>query len=354
MKLLILCLLISFNSYAEQKEEVPIDKDLKFSILSFISNISDVEDNKLDNNKFQIRRAYLDFRKSVTSYMDFRLTYDTYEDDDGNEQRIKYLYALFKVPGFGMVDKLRFKVGIIHNPWLEYQSQFYQYRLQGHLFAEKSGLFDSADFGITMYGDLNEPGDGPKIADYTIGVYNGTGYKGFPINPDRAFQTRIGIMPLWRAIPEWKVGLYYLNGKSNIDDIEKKPKWETKSVYSAYEHKYFTLTGEYVFGTGNQFGSLLNENQKPLDFEGYSVFLELKPINDFSVIARYDNFQTVDKSLGAYDERFIGGIAYFINKSNIVLLDYEHEFENELTDDPVHRLKATLQIQFRDIIKSSL
>jgi hypothetical protein len=350
MKLFLLFVFCNILLFAENKDSVEFNDDLKLSVLSFISHTSDINDGKFENDKFKIRRAYLDLRKSITSYMDFRLTYDTYEDDDGNEQRIKYLYALFHIPDYGVLDNTRVKTGIIHNPWLEYQSDYYKYRMQGHLFLEKVGIFDSADFGVTLYGDVKESKTGPKIMDYAVGVYNGTGYKGFPVNPDRALQGKIGIMPLWRVLPEWKFGAYYLHGRSNLENIEIKPKWETKSFYSVYEHQYFTISGEYVFGTGNQFGSLLNEEQEAIDFDGYSLFLEMKPTNKISVIGRFDSFHTVEDIPDICHQRVIAGIAYFINNNNIVLLDYEHELDETDLADPAHILKATIQISFRDII----
>lgn len=350
MKFLLFFIFSSFWSFAMPEDTVKFEDDLKLSILSFISHTSEINDGNLENDKFKIRRAYLDLRKSILSYMDFRLTYDTYEDDDGNEQRIKYLYALFHIPDYGILDNTRVKTGIIHNPWLEYQSDFYKYRMQGHLFLEKVGIFDSADFGITLYGDVKESKTGPKMLDYAVGVYNGTGYKGFPVNPDRALQGRIGVMPLWRNLPEWKIGAYYLHGRSNLENIEVKPKWETKSLYSVYEHRYFTVSGEYVFGTGNQFGSLLNEEKEAIDFDGYSVFLEIKPTERISLIGRFDNFQTVEDIPDVCHQRFIAGIAYFINNNNIILLDYEHQLDEIESNEFPHKLKATMQIAFRDLI----
>lgn len=326
-------------------------KNLLIGMKSYISYESEIKNNSLENDFFSVRRAYFTVKKEINNYLDTRMTIDTYEDDDGQEFRIKYLYTNFKLPDISMFDNTNVRVGIIHTPWLDLQTDFYKYRMQGHLYLEKAGIFDSADFGITLFGDLKEGSgeDRKRFGSYTIGMYNGSGYKKFTLNPHKVFQMTMSFYPLWNITQNWNISYLFIRGEGNIGDPQVAPDFLTNSFYSAYGNGIVTFSAEYVFGKGNQEGSLITEDNA-VKYDGFSLFGEYKPFDRFAIIGRFDHLNTHEQIEYQPENRIIAGAAWYFNPSNFILLDYETAFHNGFDNTFSEMLKLTLQTKFDHLI----
>ena len=71
-------------------------------------------------------------------------------------------------------------------------------------------------------------------------------------------------------------------------------------------------------------------------------------INRFSVIGRYDHFDPNTKVSDNENDRYIAGLAYYLDKphKNMFLLDYDTvKYKHHGLDDD-HRVQLTLQVAF--------
>ncbi len=336
-------------------------KDIKFGLLWYLSymdgqgaDVGGDEGDGIERNKFAIKRGYFRFTKTLMPWFDAHMTFDvTQVKDDGSLDgsvavRIKYAYAKFKLPDFAFLTKPFIEAGIVHMPWLDYEEHVNFYRCQDTMFIERNKTFNSADFGLTFVtllgGEMDKeyqekvnkyyPGRYGSIA---FGVYNGGGYHASEKNENKVFEGRLTVRPLPDIIPGLQLSYFGITGKGNK---EEEPDYTVNLGFISFEHQYVTLTGQYYWGTGNYKGD--NEN----DRDGYSIFAELKPMKQFSVIGRYDSFDPNDDVDDDEKTRYIFGVAYHLDKphKNMIVLDYDTvKYEDNRKEDD-KRVQLTLQV----------
>jgi hypothetical protein len=172
----------------------------------------------------------------------------------------------------------------------------------------------------------------------SVGLYNGAGYHASEKNQNKPIEARLTVRPLPDIIPGLQLSYFGLWGKGNKDTNE--PDWTVNNGMVSFEHEYVALTGQYYTGTGNQKGD------DEFDKDGYSIFAEVKPLDKFSIIGRYDQFDPNDDADDDENTRYIIGAAYHIDKrhKNMVILDYDTvDYEQkDKTDDK--RIQLTLQV----------
>jgi hypothetical protein len=369
---LMLLISSSIASAAEEKavEQKDIDavvkalKGFKFGLLWYLS-YQNGETGDLDDgtgfSQFTIKRGYFRVTKELLPWFDAHMTFDvtTIKDpedvgDPANNYdgsiavRIKYAYGKFKLPDFAFFTKPFIEVGVVHMPWLDYEEHVNFYRCQDTMFMERNGLFNSADLGVTfvsLFGgempqeyqnkvNSNYPG---RYGSMSVGLYNGAGYHSSEKNQNKPIETRLTVRPLPDIIPGLQFSYFGIWGKGNKDT---DPDWTVNNGMVSFEHEYVTLTGQYYTGTGNQAGG------DEFDKDGYSIFAEVKPLDKFSIIGRYDKFDPNNDADDDENTRYIIGAAYHIDKlhKNMILLDYDTvDFEQKgKTDDK--RIQLTLQV----------
>ena len=337
-------------------------KDIKFNLLWYLSYMSgegaDVGGNNGDGvnrNKFSVKRGYFRFTKGLMPWMDAHMTFDVSQvSDDGSSLdgsvavRIKYAYAKFKLPDVAIFTKPFMEVGIVHMPWLDFEEHINYYRLQDTMFVERNKTFNSADFGVTVVsllgGEIDKeyqkkvndkyPG---RYGSMAFGVYNGGGYHASEKNENKVLEGRLTIRPLPDIVPGLQFSYFGLTGKGNKDT---DPDWTTNLGFASFEHEYVVLTGQYYWGKGNQGGS--DENDK----DGYSIFTEIKPMNKFSIIGRYDKFDPNTDVDDDDNTRYIIGAAYHLDKlhKNMIVLDYDSVSYEDSSKEDDKRIQLTLQV----------
>ena len=374
----ILCCLMllissSIASAAEEKavEQKDIDKvvkalkGFKFGLLWYLS-YQNGETGDLDDgtgySQFTIKRGYFRVTKEILPWFDAHMTFDvtTIKDpedvgDPANNYdgsiavRIKYAYGKIKLPDFAFFTKPFVEVGVVHMPWLDFEEHINMYRAQDTMFMERNGLFNSADLGVTFTSLLG--GEMPKeyqdkVSSYypgrygsmSVGLYNGAGYHASEKNQNKPIEARLTVRPLPDIIPGLQLSYFGLWGKGNKDTDE--PDWTVNNGMVSFEHEYVALAGQYYEGKGNQKGD------DEFDKDGYSIFAEVKPLDKFSIIGRYDRFDPNDDVDDDENTRYIIGAAYHIDKrhKNMVILDYDTvDYEQkDKTDDK--RIQLTLQV----------
>jgi hypothetical protein len=336
-------------------------KDIKFGLLWYLSymdgqgaDVGGSEGDGVERNKFAIKRGYFRFTKTLMPWFDAHMTFDvTQVSDDGNLDgsvavRIKYAYGKFKIPDIAFLTKPFVEAGIVHMPWLDYEEHVNFYRCQDTMFIERNKTFNSADFGLTFvsllggemdkeYQDKGNKYYPGRYGSMAFGVYNGGGYHASEENENKVFEGRLTVRPLPDIIPGLQFSYFGITGKGNK---EEEPDYTVNLGFASFEHQYVTVTGQYYWGTGNYKGD--NEN----DRDGYSIFAEVKPMKQLSVIGRYDSFDPNDDADDDEKTRYILGVAYHLDKphKNMVVLDYDTvQYEDDTKEDD-KRVQLTLQV----------
>jgi hypothetical protein len=312
-------------------------------------------DISADEDYFNLKRGYFTVKTDLSPAISVRYTQDITIDQEGSdagnvEIRMKYLYMKLKPFKSGFFKDMYAEIGLVHRPWLDFEQKINDYRVQGTMFLERMGIFNSADFGITVDGLIGGKMDQEtqkrlgshypgKYGSYSFGIYNGAGYHDNEKNHNKVFENRISVRPFPEFFPGLQVSYSGAYGKANIES--RLSDFRMHLIYLSLEDRLYTFTGQYYSGLGDSYGSLYNENI-PYKNEGYSVFGEVCiPRTPFSLLSRYDYFQS-RRSEPYKRTGFYFGTAYrFLN--NKLLLSYSRQFYPEGNRDV---FETVLEIAF--------
>ena len=347
------------NLYAGGAESSDLPKGLQgisFEGVYYLKYQAGQSGNGTNNyNQFMVKRGYLTMKKKVNDFISSRITLDTHQESDGDmEVRIKYIYADFKFPEFSFITKPHAEFGIVHRPWLDFEEHINYYRMLDTMFMERSGLFNSADFGFTFAGyfageldknyqkTVNKKYPG-RYGSFAIGIYNGGGYHAEENNQNKTIEARVTVRPVPDSVPGLQISELVMTGKGNgsgtLNDIDD---WMTMGTMLSFEQQMFILTGTVVTGYGNKSASMSDQD----DYMGFSFFGEGKLTENWRVIGRFDSFDPdTDADNDAYT-RTIVGAGYDFGHHNILILDYEIKSFEASGIDPDTRMQLTMQIHF--------
>ncbi|MEW6440159.1 MAG: hypothetical protein AB1640_04415 [bacterium] len=361
-----------------KKEVIPKAlQGLSIGTLSYIDFSAGSEKDGDEYNRFRLTRGYINVKKQLTPWLAFRVTPDVTQDDTGDwKLRLKYLYAQLMPPDVVFATDMNAEIGMGHMPWLDFEEHINPYRVQGTMFIERAGIFNSADLGVSLMGNLGgQLGKeyqesvskyyAGRYGSWHVGVYNGPGYHAKENNGNKVPEYRLTVRPLPDWVPGLQVTYFGLYGQGNTAVDGDYPEYLVHLGMLSYQNEWLTCTGQYARTKGNQRGSFVDAQGQALRTEGYSLFLEGKlPIMDkqFSLFGRYDHFDpdTKDRVTSgddAYDIA-LGGLGWEFYHHCMAILAYEHIWfeknsagvaavpaaDGNLDDD--HRVQVALQIEF--------
>ncbi|MXV38496.1 hypothetical protein GO491_07380 [Flavobacteriaceae bacterium Ap0902] len=306
-----------------------------------------------------LKRSYFTLEKDLNATFSVRytqdITIDTEGDDAGNvETRLKYLYVRAKPKvNIDWLTGLWIEGGMVHRPWLDYEQKVNTYRAQDNMAIERNKIFNSADFGLTVGGNIGPKMDREflkttngamkgKYLTYVLGIYNGGGYSGAEKNNNKVIAGRFSVRPLPAIIPELQFSGYFNVGKGNT---EYNPDFNQWLGMAAYTGRNLTLTAQYHDGTGDYKGRYVeaDDPSKALDNHGYSIFGEYKIGNTpWAIWGRHDSF-TLENGIDDDITRNIGGISYRYNRNIRLIANTEH---TKQLDDKTEIYELTLEIVF--------
>ncbi len=302
-----------------------------------------------NNDAFKLKRGYLTFKKQFSDVYSARytqdITIDNEGDDAGNvELRFKYCYLKTRIPSFAFFSHSYIEAGLVHRPWIDFEEHINKYRVQSKMFLEKTGIINSADFGLTFISMLggridreyqrsvNEAFPG-KYGSVAIGVYNGGGYHALEINNNKTIEGRLTLRPFPENLPGLQTSYSMAYGKGNDTLISD---FQVNLFFLSYETRFAVLTAQYYFGKGNKCGN--NE----LRNDGYSFFGEfLIPKTDFTLFSRYDHFHTEEEPSC---NNIIAGVAYYFYRDNKILFDFDRISRENGGTDRIYEI--ALEIRF--------
>ena len=329
-------LFLSFNIFAAEKTELSSKAiKLKFNGVSYLGYemlMPEAED-AVNTGKFTIRRNYVQvkayFKDDPKSY--FRTTLDifgnTKDNDSGHkdigsfEARLKYAYVYLHevLPNTGV------EIGIVHRPWHDYEQKLsWNYRSVRKIFFEDknaANLGNSADGGINFKTKT-------KYVSSEIGIFNGEGYNKANKYDGEFFNNSIEARLTIHALANGNNKVKrtkdsYLNISFNtLNSYKYKGGDKDLNVYMGhfvYNHPLVLVSGQYIQST---------YDKGERDGIGYSANLEVRPMKNFTLIGRYDNWDSKDDD---HDRNVaIFGLAYKYNKYvTFILNDVMGKYNNK-------------------------
>jgi hypothetical protein len=154
--------------------------------------------NGRSENRFDLDRAYLNFRASSGSRDSIRVTLDVYQQRDASRDqyyrgwtmRVKYGFLQHDfVSGSGDATKVWARLGLIQTVMIEKEEQFWNRGLS-QVAVEQAGYFNSADAGAGLGITLPD-----KWGEVYATIMNGSGYASRETDRFKDFQTRVTLTP---------------------------------------------------------------------------------------------------------------------------------------------------------------
>ena len=292
-------------------------------------------------SNFHVARSYFTARAGVLPRLSARITIDASQDVTGDfKARLKYAYMEYDVGSLASaLTDLELEAGMAHMPWHGFEQSINRYRMREKMFAERAGLFNSADLGVTLRGNLfGQVGDGyqenvsddfaGRYGSFEVGVYNGGGYHAIEQNTNKVVEGRLTVRPLPDVVPGLQLSGLAIVGKGNQPGAAADiPDWRTYNVFVSYQHELATFTAQYMSSEGNQKGTFVSATDptQATDVSGYSFFGEGK-LGSWRIIGGYDD---VDHSpAGGPDrsvQRYHAGVGYVVTSGNVLLLSGDQE-----------------------------
>ncbi len=320
-------------------------KGLKFGMTAYLDysygEAPEFNDGHTNYNKFSLTRGYLTFQQTILPWLSARATADTYQDSTGSwSERLKYTYAELKPHDLAFLTEMKSEFGLGHMPWLDFEEHVNPYRCQGTMAIERAGVFNSADLGISLRGDvggtLADPEETVGTTQYDgywgswhVGAYNGAGYHAVEQNENKAVEGRISFRPFPCSLPSLQVSYFGLYGEGNTHYTAGWPGYDVNMVMLSYQKPWMIVTAQYFTTLGNAAGTWVDAQGNALHTNGYSIFADVKlPVGcrKWSLFGRFDHFnQDANDQIttNAYYNMVIAGIAYHIYKGEMILLAFE-------------------------------
>lgn len=291
-----------------------------------------------DFSRFEIQRGYLTYRTPITSSLRARITSDISVDQEGDgsgdiELRLKYGYIELDTGRLGPLHAGRVRAGVLQTPWISFEQELNDFRVQGPMFLNRASVFISADYGVGYFADLGAPMSeefratidrrhAGRWGSIAVGIYNGGGYDEVEQNESVVPQVRLSIRLLPDSLPGLQVTTGFATGRGNTLEA---PRYRSLVVMLSHEARagVFTLTG--YDGRGDLLGNEVDKNGESLDQKGGSVFGELRFLQDFSALGRFDLFRREARTGDLDTERWLVGLAWRCIPGGQLLLDYENQ-----------------------------
>jgi len=265
----IILLLISFNNLSQDTISArlfPAGEPILRCFANFHTGISEGD----EKSAFELERAYIGYRMSLSKEFDIKIVLDIGSPDDISEFSRIRRYAYFKNAAlryrksfltidFGLIDMRHFKL----------QEEFWGHRYIEKSFSDRYKFGPTADLGMDVILDV---GSKTKI-DLTFS--NGEGYS----NLQRDNTMKVGLGVESELFKGFFVRVYG-------DVMKKKVMESTWAIFTGYKHKdYFVIGAEYNWKINEGYNEGFNRR-------GYSIYGSYNLPYNIEIFARYDFIQS--------------------------------------------------------------
>jgi len=297
-------------------------------------------------NRFELERAYLNFRASSGTRDSIRVTLDVFQQRDdtrnlyyrGWTMRVKYAYLNHDfVQGSGDAMKVWARLGLIQTVVIEKEEQYWNRGLS-QVALEQAGYFNSADAGAGLGVTLPN-----RTGEIYATIVNGNGYQSRETDRFKDFQARLTLTP-------WGGGTGVLRGLqlspwvslgSRASDFVRGP-GTVRPVADARQKDRYGFLATYRdsrFAAGAQLARRKDIAESADTLQDVapatrtvtgnltSVFAFWRPLgpapsSPWSLLARLDDIKPDDAASGR-QRRYIVGTTWEISSRTSVTLDVQ-------------------------------
>jgi hypothetical protein len=271
------------------------------------------------NNNFDVSRSYVNVQ-TKSANIATRVTLDVDGRKSAANQlsfRLKYAYVAWTPDS----SSLTYKIGLIHTPWVDWEENLWDYRMQGTMPVERNGLMTSSDFGAGIDGSWHF-----DDVNAQIGVYDGEGYSNTPGDAGKDFMGRVSARLAKSDLGTRSSGLR-LSGYAQIGTMTGGGSRQRFIGMLSYKSKALTLAGQIAMGQDSVNSVLIKQKSSVVSFYGvYNI-----PNTKAGLLARVDMFDpntdstsTATNATGFNKQtRIIAGLSYNIAPNFRVLADVD-------------------------------
>lgn len=302
---------------------------------------------KDDFNEFAVDRVYLTFRSKVSDKSTVQYTLEggeirdaEYRLSDGNLERsstsmdVQTKYFFFEVTD-ALYRSGFVRIGQAPQPWVPFQEDLWGYRVQGTVFADRSGYLGSRDLGLSFGGTIPD-----GYGSWHGAFVNGEGWKSPERGKHKDFHLRSTVFPFVKSRESVKnlfVSGFFSGGA--YDDVSSGPRDRQRAIVQLGYRKTGSLYlgAEYMWASDPadkmkaRYPSLAARSGQVSDALGYSLYgvLNLGTIGGgtdaakWDVLARFDHLDPDDELADNDVDRWIIGVSHRFSSNVLALLDYE-------------------------------
>jgi hypothetical protein len=314
-------------------------------------------------NRFELERAYLNFRLAAGKRASVRVTTDVFQQTSSANNadafyrgwvlRVKYAYLQYdyiqqrNAASWGAVAR----IGLIHNMFIDHEESFWP-RWLSTVAVDRAGYFSSSDAGLSTI--LTFPN---KIGELYAGVFNGPGYTSREVDRFKDYGARLTFTPLGKsdvtylrtlAIDGWvyrgAIASKFVNGGvGQVEPVGEGLDRNRWGVFAGIKDPRLVIGADYAQRDDEGEGASLNTPASPrivTDSTGrlFSVYTHIKPflIADavspipLGIVARWDNVKPNTSSDGHYNV-VIAGLTWDLSKQAAISLDYQEQTPKRTT-----------------------
>lgn len=299
-------------------------------------------------NRFDLDRAYLNFRLPVGDRTSIRVTTDVYQQQTAPDDayyrgwtiRAKYAYLQHEFYKAGDASAYA-RIGMLNTVIIEHIEGYWP-RWMSQVAIERAGYFSSADMGLSA--TINMP---RKLGEVAAVITNGPGYTSRERDRFKDYAGRVSLTPLSSStsalmksliVSAWGykgalASRFVAGGAGQVGPVNEGMKRDRYGVFTAVRDPRFTLGLEW----SRRMDEREEGNNTPAvpraivdstanTTSGFAVlrplrFLDAKSTTPLGLVARWDKI-TANNRTDPYD-LYITGVTWDLTRRTTVGLDYQ-------------------------------
>jgi len=280
-------------------------------IVTIFSDFTNTTTGGKTNNAFEVTRAYFGYGYNFSQDFSAKIVFDIANTPSQSPSAftafLKNAYAEYSN---GMVKA---NMGLIGTTMFGLQESTWGKRYLYKSFQDQYGFGSSADLGASVKLQFI-----PELS-LDMAVFNGEGYKQTQI--DSTFQFAVGLTA--QPVKNLYARVYY-DYKDKQSYAASKVAQSSFNVFVGYKSDKATLAAEYNLQNGNK-------NTSGHNWSGLSVYGVVPVINQFSVIARFDDLMsdkigtaTTGWNTSTDGQVYMAGIEYAPVKGILITPNYRY------------------------------
>jgi hypothetical protein len=294
-------------------------------------------------NKFDISRAYLDFKKKLGAGASARVTLDVARISGAASQNLfdylKYAYVDLPVDVPASMQVIPFsltaKMGLQHTCWIDWSGKMWRFQnvLKAFSDANKNSVSSSADFGLGATGKFTLPAM-PEI-EYHATVLNGQGYAKAEADSAKDIAIRLN-----SDVAKTAAGTVVLGGYVGV----KNGLFSTASTAQSTQSGF--LLGLKNSDYGNIYLEYQNDQKSNKPVNGYSIggfIYPAKAVVPGGFMARYDMYDADTNTANNEVKTTVIGAFYDWGKDVTMSLDVTSSQTGTAAEKKVAALRSEIK-----------